>query len=202
MNFRALQHGQEFNQREVSKRVHLYPVGLGDKNQRFDMKGNNYEGFLRDSKKGTILGVTLDCFAFHAYKDLDFGRIKFVKLDVEGFEIAVLKGAQNSLFRYSNLKGLLVEVGPNRWDRASVSFDAGLEEMRRLASRFKLSYILLREKDHAATCPINLKLKILGDTKPQMFYGVQMHKIALEEWEPLLAKMNSNKFDCNFFFEN
>ena len=47
-----------------------------------------------------LLGVTFDCFAHHMQDTLDISNVAFVKLDVEGFEIAVLKGAQNSLFKH------------------------------------------------------------------------------------------------------
>ena len=45
-----------------------------------------------------------------------------MKVDVEGFEVVVLKGAQNSLFKHENSKigGMVMEVGPDRWGRASV----------------------------------------------------------------------------------
>ena len=201
-NFRALQHGKEFNPIEVANRVYLYPLGLGEKNERFDIRGSNYEGFLRKSEKGSILGVSLDCLAFHLRQSLDFTKIDFIKLDVEGFEIAVLKGAQNFLFQHSNLKGLLAEVGPIRWERASISFSTGVHELKRLSTLFKLSYILLREEDHAATCPVTLGDRILKDTEPQVFHGVQMYKIDHEEWEALLKKMETNRMDCNIFFKN
>ena len=43
--------------------------------------------------------------------------------------------------------------------------------------------------------------RILKDTEPQVFHGVQMYKIDHEEWEPLLKKMET-RMDCNIFFKN
>ena len=78
-------------------------------------KTNNvtYEGFLKEGDGGPILGVTFDCFAHHMQDTLDISNVAFVKLDVEGFEIAVLKGAQNSLFKhgYSKVGGMAADGG-------------------------------------------------------------------------------------------
>eukprot|EP00536_Pseudo-nitzschia_multiseries_P009413 jgi/Psemu1/319629/estExt_fgenesh1_pm.C_2610014 len=199
-NFVALQHGAEFNPSEVSKRVNLYPVGLGGKNARFAMSGQTYEGFLAENKEGSILGASFDCFAYHVQDKIDLSEIAFVKLDVEGFETAVLQGAQNSLFKHSNIGGFLIEVGPNRWSRASVDFDTGLGEMLKLAQYFKNSYIMLRKGD---TCPQTLAEGIISKgAESRMVNDVQVVKVKMNEWEPLLKKMQSNDYDCNFFYRN
>lgn len=202
-NFKALQHGAEFNPKEVADRVHLYPVGLGQKNARFSMRGNNYEGFLKEGSGGPIMGVTFDCFAHHMKGKLDLSRVGFVKLDVEGFEIAVLKGAQNSLLKkgHSHIGAMLVEVGPERWGRASVTLASGIEEMKKLSTLFKKSYILLRTKQHAETCPLSLG-KDLTDKDPKTVGAVQMFKVDFNEWDALLAKMEQHKYDCNFWYQN
>ena len=80
-NFKSLQHGAEFNSKEVSDRVHLYPVGIGAKNARFGMEGNLYEGFLSEGK-GPILGATFDCFAHHTKDTIDLGEISLQNLSL------------------------------------------------------------------------------------------------------------------------
>jgi FkbM family methyltransferase len=201
-NFKALQHGAEFNNRDIADRVHVYPVGLGLKNSRFDMKGSNYDGFLKDSKTGSILGASFDCFAHHMRGKMDMSEVAFVKLDVEGFETAVLKGAQNSLFKYSKIGGFLTEVGPNRWNRAAVDFSTGLEEMQKLSSHFKTSYILLRTKHHEGSCPVTMGEGILSDKKPRIMDNVHVFKVKMNEWEPLLKIMEEKGYDCNFLYKN
>lgn len=202
-NFRALQHGAEFNPKEIADRVHLYPVGVGEKNARFGMQGANYEGFLKEGKGGPILGVTFDCFAHHMRDKLDFSNVAFVKLDVEGFEIAVLRGAKNSLFkRGTNIGGMVMEVGPSRWKRSSIDFGTGVDEMKKLASSFKNSYILVRSAGgYAKTCPLTLA-EDLEDKSPRQFETQNMHKVKMNEWSTLLDTMEKKDYDCNLFFTN
>lgn len=187
----------------------MYAVGIGEKNGRFDMKGGNYDGFLTEGG-GSILGVTLDCFSYH--KSIDGGggdwlsNVAFVKVDVEGFEIAAFRGMRNSLFREGSstkVGGLIVEVGPDRWGRANIGFEVGVEEMKNLAeNHFEKSYILLRAKGgHVKTCPVSLA-DVVSDKNPEEFEGNKMYEVKLEEWEPLLKKMESSHFDCNFYFKN
>mmetsp|Transcript_26295 Transcript_26295/g.57597 ORF Transcript_26295/g.57597 Transcript_26295/m.57597 type:complete len:365 (-) Transcript_26295:55-1149(-) len=201
-NFKALQHGAEFNPREVSKRVNAYPVGLGKQNMRFGMSGSTYEGFLAENTKGPILGASFDCFAYHMQDNIDLSEVAFVKLDVEGFEISVLQGAQNSLFKHSKVGGFLVEVGPSRWSRSSVDFDTGLVEMKKLAEFFKKSFVLLRKGD---TCPVTIIEGIISENKLKVIdqaLGVHMIEVEMDQWQPLLKKMETLEYDCNFFYHN
>lgn len=202
-NFRALQHGAEFNPKDIADRVHLYPVGMGEKNARFGMQGNNYEGFLKEGQSGPILGATFDCFAHHMREKLDFSNVAFVKLDVEGFEIAVLRGAKNSLFKQgTNIGGMIVEVGPARWKRSSHDFTTGLDEMKKLATHFKNSYILVRGGGgYEKTCPKTLA-DDLADKNPRQFESQNMYKVKMNEWSDLMKKMEKSDFDCNFFYRN
>lgn len=200
-NFKALQHGIFFNSPSVGKRVNLYAVGLSQKNSRFSMKGSNYEGFLNEGgAEQNIQGVTLDCFFFHN-SHLSPNKIGFVKLDVEGFEIAVLKGAKKSLFdgKNRNLKGMLMEVGPKRWIRSSVSFNEGLHEMQLLSMNFLKTSVILRKQSESyfKTCPEPILSKFLSDKSTSSIYNVKSTEIA-----PLLTEMYENEYDCNFWFRN
>eukprot|EP00957_Ditylum_brightwellii_P205062 15342059-Ditylum_brightwellii.AAC.1 len=118
-NFKALRHGTEFNPIEVSERVNLYSVGIGQTDGQFSMKGSDYDGFLKKGSKRNILGVTFDCFAYCMQGKLNLSAIEFVKLGVEGFEITVLKGAHNSLLKngHSNIGGTIMGVGLDNWNQ-------------------------------------------------------------------------------------
>ena len=113
-------------------------------------------GYLQTGMAGPILGATFDCFAHHTQGALDLSRgVAFVKLDVEGFEIAVLRGAKHSLFRPGSrvVRAMVAEVGPNRWGRAGVDLAAGAGEMAELATHFRKSFVLLRGDKN---CPHSL----------------------------------------------
>ena len=203
-NFKSLQHGAEFNPKDIADRVHLYPVGIGAKNGRFGMENQMYEGFFTENA-GPILGATFDCFAHHMKSRLDLSKgVAFVKLDVEGFEIAVLQGAKHSLFREgSSIGAMLMEVGPNRWQRAKVDITTGVENMKELASHFKNSYLLVRGPGtaYAKTCPLKLG-QDLNDKTPKDLGQEQLYKVGMAEWKALLTKMKEENYDCNFFYQN
>jgi len=174
------------------------------------MQGADYTGFLKQgTTDGPIQGLAFDCFAYHMMQatSLDFTNVAFVKLDVEGFEIAVLKGAQNSLFRPGNSKigGMLMEVGPGRWNRASVDFATGVEQMKKLADHFKTSYILIKTMgSYAKTCPTSLVEGVFphGKKPSSEMETLQMFTVDMNDFEPLLARMKEKDYDCNFFFKN
>jgi len=202
-NFKALQQGVEFNPVEMSKHVNFYPVGLGETNSRFSLKGGTYDGHLETKDGGSILGVSFDCFAYHVHETLDLSDIPFMKIDVEGFEIAVLKGAQKSIFKHSRVGALYMEVGPARWSRASVDFASGVVEMKRLAEHFAESFIILRGNGANESCPANLGESVLSDHRPEdLGDGLNMFKVNFDEFDTLLDKMRSNGYDCNFLYKN
>lgn len=200
--FNSLQHGTLFNPKQVADRTNLYSMGLSEKVSRSGLSGGTYEGFLKENNQGTILTVPFDCFAHHLERDLSQG-IAFVKLDVEGFEIAVLKGAHNSLYQH-RIGGMLMEVGPNRWNRAQVDHVTGVEEMKRLAGRFENSHLLVRAQGSGfwKTCPPSLAETNLSDKSPRKLDHVFIYKVLPTEWEPLLDAMLKDGYDCNFWYTN
>eukprot|EP00551_Chaetoceros_affinis_P015298 CAMPEP_0203705050 /NCGR_PEP_ID=MMETSP0091-20130426/48654_1 /ASSEMBLY_ACC=CAM_ASM_001089 /TAXON_ID=426623 /ORGANISM="Chaetoceros affinis, Strain CCMP159" /LENGTH=265 /DNA_ID=CAMNT_0050580309 /DNA_START=345 /DNA_END=1142 /DNA_ORIENTATION=+ len=210
-NFISLQHGQYYNTKEIADRVNLYPIGMDNKISRFDLSGKNYDAFLKeggggDGNEGSILGISFDCFAHHS--KLDLSNVAFVKIDVEGFEIAAIMGASNSLFKKenkNNIGGMLMEVGPDRWDRANIDLDTGIKVMANVSlNNFKNSFVLIRSAgSHVETCPVSLAEGVLSDTKPEILEGmVNKHKVQPHEWKPLLTKMKENHYDCNFWYHN
>ncbi len=151
----------------------------------------------------SLVGITFDCFAYHS--KLDFSNVGLVKLDVEGFEIAVLKGAAKSLFHRGNkIGGMLMEVGPKRWSRAQIDFESGLEEMQKLAKHFKRSHLIIRASgSFAKSCPTSLvEDGVLADDKPRELHEKNVYRVEANEWDGLLKKMEENDYDCNFWYTN
>lgn len=210
-NFVSLQHGAEYNPQEISRRAHIYPVGLGTWTGRMSMSGSTYDGHLKGIVGlggGTIQTTSLDCFVYHNIGELGndlISNLAFIKIDVEGFEIAVLQGAKKSLFGpKGHIGGLIMEVGPSRWNRAFVDFTIGVNEMKELASHFQNSYILVRTSGaFINSCPTSLVEGTIKDTSnPRVLDGAKMFKVKMNEWEPLLTKLKEIDGDCNFWYTN
>jgi len=215
-NFLALQQGTLYNTKEVADRVCLHPVGLSDAVGRLGSKGGLHEGFLRKDKAGPILSSTLDCFAHHSNllqrllplssNDEKKLFLPFVKIDVEGFEMSVLKGVHNSLCHPSvKIGSLLMEVGPKRWRRASIQLEEGIEEMKLLASHFTNQFLILKGPGvgHAKSCPLSLIDILSGNSKTpeRELHGVQLHRISNpDDWVTLLTAMEKDNYDCNFWY--
>ena len=148
---------------------------------------------------GPILSMPLDCLLWHVPVDLE--RVDFVKIDVEGFEIAALQGAQKSLFRKPGSVGaLLMEVGPARWQRSSISLPTGVSELKRLGGLFKISHILLR--DGRSSCRRSVLAPLFATKTVTKVEDNFMYEVAEKDWEPLITKMAENNIDCNFWFTN
>ena len=113
-------------------------------------------------------------------------------------------GGANSLFKKKGQIGaMLMEVGPNRWNRAKINLDTGIDEMKKLASRFEDSYILLRVSGgYVKTCPKSLA-EGLSDDKLRLIKDMAMlYKLKQNELKDLLTKMEEHDYDCNFWFTN
>lgn len=209
-NFWALQHGAEYNSREVSERTHVYSIGLGTQTGRMSARGTSYDGHLEvvdGGSDGTIQTTSVDCFVYHNIRHLTndiISNVAFVKIDVEGFEIAVLQGAKKSLFGpKGRIGGLIMEVGPSRWSRASVDFQVGVQEMKDLATHFQNSFIFVRTAGaFMKSCPTSLAQDHVKDTNPRILDGVNMFKVEMDEWEGLLNELNRSGGDCNFWYTN
>ncbi|CAJ1930837.1 unnamed protein product [Cylindrotheca closterium] len=209
-NFVSLQHGAEYNPKEVAEQVFVYPVGLGTRTGRMSMGGSTYDGHLKGIvglNDGTIQTTSVDCFVYQNIQNLGndlLSNVAFVKIDVEGFEIAVLQGARQSLFGpQGHVGGLIMEVGPSRWNRAFVSFNIGVQEMKKVAGHFQQSYILVRTSGtFVQSCPTSLVKGVIQDTNPRVLEGAEMYKMEMDEWEPVLSKLNEIEGDCNFWYIN
>jgi FkbM family methyltransferase len=87
-------------------------------------------GDLPDAERGVVVTTTLD----EALRGLDAGRIRLVKLDLEGAELAALCGATDLLA--SAHPDLLLEIEPEHLARQGASFDAIRQLLARYGYRF------------------------------------------------------------------
>ena len=211
--FHSLHHGMLFNPRSVSDRVHLYPLGISDTIGVMNQQGEGALGFLkpitntndeRNSNEDVgqeVMTVTLDYFMKHMNIHAD---IDLIKIDVEGFEIAVLKGAKQTLYQ-SKVNAMLIEIGPNRWNRAGISLSSGVSELISLSTQFTHSFLLTRASGpFSKSCPTTLanSIQSLTNKQPNRILNGDQHLYALkeEDWGPVISEMDKRDFDCNFWF--
>ena len=205
--FHSLQHGILFNPSSVSERVHLYPMGMSDTVGVMSQEGGGAVGFLKpiDTENNTDAGQevvvsTVDYFMKHINIPTN-SYIDFVKIDVEGFEIAVLKGAKHTFVK-SKVNALLIEMNPNRWQRSGISLSSGVNELKSLSAQYRHTYILLKKGHFSKTCPTSLENSIQSDEPTRILKGgVHMYVLdAVEDWKPLIDEMDKEGFGCNFWF--
>lgn len=97
--------------------VRAFPIGLSDVSGHVSMSGvhGNSGAAHITPKKGDITLLTLD----QVCVDCAITRIDFIKLDVEGFEVFVLRGGAKTIQRYKPV--ILVEMNPPTLQRAGVA---------------------------------------------------------------------------------
>ena len=80
--------------RYIPEKVELLNCAIGDIDSDVEIKDDGISSTIIESKKGTIKMSTLDSLL------LGKGKISYIKADVEGFEMSLLKGATNIIKSY------------------------------------------------------------------------------------------------------
>lgn len=108
-SFNSLKHLK----RKFNNRFYISKIGIGDKKMKktiycdknnlqwanFNPEVNKID-YLKDTKKGIICNIdTLDNF-FKKNRRYFNTKIDLIKIDTEGFELEVIKGAQNTINKY------------------------------------------------------------------------------------------------------
>lgn len=90
--------------RNVGPYVHIDPkmIALGDNNDTVALTNDNFTQARRIHGKGDIQLHTIDSF--------DFKNVDLIKIDVEGYEMRVLKGAEKTL---KTCQFLMIELNNN-----------------------------------------------------------------------------------------
>ena len=105
-------------------------VGDHEAQAQFLIMGTAGEGRLaapaeRDDARLNVPVVTIDGFCAREGIDPDF-----IKIDVEGWELAVLRGARETIRRRGRALALFVELHPSAWPILGTSRESLLEELR------------------------------------------------------------------------
>jgi len=90
--------------RNVGPHVHVDPkmIAVGDNNDTVALTNDDFTQARRIAGKGDIQLHTVDSF--------DFKNVDLIKIDVEGYEMRVLKGAEKTL---KNCQFLMIELNNN-----------------------------------------------------------------------------------------
>jgi len=200
-NFVALQHGKLYNTPELGARVLPHMVGLSNRSSQFNLadEGTSYGTHLVEAvgnSSGTVQTTTMDCFLLNFHQDL-LENIGFMKIDTEGFEMAVLKGMHMSLPRLLNLKQIFMEIGPNRWARSGLSIDEGVAEIGHLMVYLPHAFIFTRNDE---ACPENIMDSNTVTPSESLTENVKMWKIRKYQMHAIMSKMEQMGADCNFWF--
>lgn len=104
---------------ELDKNIFCFSIGLGAKQgtASFLDEGASDRHRLTESPKGSIEVQTLDKFC----KDQGISEISFIKIDTEGGDLEVLKGATD-LLRRQCIDAIQVEAGMNQDNKLHVPF--------------------------------------------------------------------------------
>lgn len=99
--------------------IELIDYAMGDTETKVSLTDDDFTQARRIISSGNILMKTVDSFNF---KDVDL-----IKIDVEGFEMNVLRGAKDTL---KNCKFLMIELNNNskKYDSSNVEIEKYLEQ--------------------------------------------------------------------------
>ena len=105
-------------------------VGDVETRAEFLLMGTAGEGRLaapadRDEGRLNVAVVTIDAFCAREGLDPDF-----IKVDVEGWELAVLRGARETIRRRGRALALFVEMHPSAWPLLGTTRESLLDELR------------------------------------------------------------------------
>jgi FkbM family methyltransferase len=117
---------------DLSGVVRAVHAAAGDRETQaeFLIMGTAGEGRLAapadgDGARVNVPVVTIDAFCAREGIDPDF-----IKIDVEGWELAVLRGARETIRRRGRALALFVEMHPSAWPHLATSRESLLDELR------------------------------------------------------------------------
>ena len=208
---------------ELDKRMTLYPFGVSDEYGLWKMKPQ--EGLtqlyflptdMSNASSQSISGAGASSAIKHngtvietyPLDDFVIRKVSLVKIDVEGFEIRVLKGARR-LISDLGAGALLIEIASKRWSSNNITINEGiavLEQVTYIGTY--LPYIMTREDD---SCPTVTISKIDGFVEVKNLSMMNMQDGHLESaplvfrlhaWSSIIIPMEKNDWSCNFWLES
>lgn len=187
-----------FQLNELEHRIQVNQVGLSDAVSTMAIQGGEALAFIRplssaetkttDANTRLVPVNTGDhCIHHHKHKAL-------VKIDVEGFEIKALAGMK-TLAASGSVEAFHIEIGPARWDRASLTTQQGFDILHEVLSKYHVHLIARRE----GTCPEAVYANVTS-SDIALTYGNWIQHLSWPAMELVMKRMAAKEWDCNFFF--
>ena len=114
-NFSALRENISLN--KVETRIELVNLAVADKKGqiKFSAEGNSISSVAPDNKPNAGKQIKVETVALDEY--FENRKVDIIKIDVEGYELQVLRGAKNILQRRDSApRAVFIEVHPYAWD--------------------------------------------------------------------------------------
>jgi len=190
---------------QFSDRVTLYPFGVGNQYQEWTILPG--AGLTRLDSVQSQLVNNSNIIHVYPLDDLIFQSVSVLKIDVEGFEIRTLQGAQQLIGKFG-VGAILIEIASNRWSWYNVSINEGISVLEQVTSLGHYSIYIIARNDHS--CPA-LQIALLnGITHATNLSMVNLqtgkHETAqnifhLIEWKTIMIEMKKKDWSCNFWLE-
>ncbi len=114
--------------------VHLYPYALGSVDTVETMGFSQYDfGVLMNENHDRRLGAKLVDVVVHSLDSMNLQNVGVIKIDTEGYEIPILKGAKKTI--HSNKPLLIIEVHKGTGEALN-SFEAELGRIKGLLKEY------------------------------------------------------------------
>ncbi len=173
--------------------VLIHNLGVSDTDSKMHINGAGGTAFLTNSPTAnsyTVSVTSADKCLFHRPK-----HYAFVKIDVEGFEVRALHGLAETVAN-TVIEGFLIEIGPGRWDRASLTVPQGSELISGVLASKYLCYIIVRNSD---SCPTGAFATT--SEKDILLSGASILKyLPWNDFLSVMKHMAERDYDCNFLF--
>ncbi|CAF3136255.1 unnamed protein product [Rotaria sp. Silwood2] len=206
----------------LGKKITLHQCGIGDKRgvwKVLPQEGLTRLDFLPDAMvkehfysnpnelPSVVSKHNFPVVPVYPLDDFVFRKVSLIKIDVEGFEIRVLKGADRAIAVFG-VGALLVEIASNRWSWSNITIDEGISVLEHvtLAGNYS-SYIIARNEPSCPASKIS-KVNSLIHVKNVLMMNMKNGRVEpapeiykIIEWEPIMKLMKTNDWSCNFWLE-
>ena len=191
---------------KLGERMILYPFGVGNEYRQWKVLPG--EGFTRLDFVSSQSSNDTSIIQSYPLDDFVFQPVSVLKIDVEGFEIRMLQGAERIISRLG-VGAMLIEIASKRWHWYNMTVDEGISVLEQVTSIGHYSCYVIGRND--GSCPASKigQLNGIVDTKNISMINLQNGKseiapqvFRLSEWRTIMIEMEKNDWSCSFWLES